>query len=289
VHDEQRIGAKQGRVDWLTARRAFYAEFAPLKEHANRIDQLYVMKDCGVMTADRRSFASPLFEIAFLFSRAPDGSEGFSRVVAVAPSFGHRNKRRPFHGWAFGLKCKLPPRHPFAADLPSFAACQRRLQRALSSPATVTAAIKTLDRLCGDLASVIAQAEAAHCQGERSVAELAARHRRSTRTVHRRISAATGLPPKRFLAVERFRRAVLDVPSQGVKLSEIADALGFADQAHMNREFKRHAGLSPGEFRRTWCGARGQTVRFVQDDASASRLRLAVLAMEGQDGENFSN
>jgi AraC-like DNA-binding protein len=288
VHDEQRIGGKLGRIDWLTARRAFYAEFAPLKKYANLIDQLYVMKDCGVMTADRRSFASPLFEIAFLFSRAPDESESYAKVVLVEPSFGHRNKRRRFHGWAFGLKCKLRPPQPVAADLPSFAACQRRLQRLLSGPITVTAAVKTLDRLCGDLASLIAQAEAAHCQGERTVAELAARHGRSTRTVHRRISAATGLPPKRFLAVDRFRRAVLDVPSPGVKLSEIADALGFADQAHMNREFKRHAGLSPGEFRRTWCGARGQTVRFVQDDASPSRLRLAVLAMEGQDGENSS-
>jgi hypothetical protein len=52
VHDKQRIGLKEGYVDWLTTRRAFYAEFAPLKEYTNQIDQLYIMKDCGVMTAD---------------------------------------------------------------------------------------------------------------------------------------------------------------------------------------------------------------------------------------------
>ena len=78
--------------------------------------------------------------------------------------------------------------------------------------------------------------------------------------------------------MERFRRAVYEVPLRPAELSGVAGDLGFSDQAHLTREFQRHAGLTPGAFQRTWQGGRGQAVRFVQDSASLARLRLAVWA-----------
>ena len=88
MHDEPRFISENGCVDWLAARHAFYAEFTPLQAYANFIDRLYVMKDRGLMTADRRTFASPLVEIAFLFTDAMDRTISPPRVVVVEPSFG---------------------------------------------------------------------------------------------------------------------------------------------------------------------------------------------------------
>jgi AraC-like DNA-binding protein len=262
---------ERGCIDDLAGRRAFYAEFASLPQHLHFVEQLYVMKDCGIMTADRRTFASPFTEIAFLFASAPDGLERASRVVVKQPSFGHRNKKRPFHGWVFGIKCRGSP----TTNLPCVVRCQDRLRAELSSATPLTSVVEALDQLCSELAlRTVSRVKAASFRGERTVAELAARQRLSARTLHRHATAATGLPPKRLLAVERFRRAVSNIPNLGVKLSEIADGLGFADQAHMTREFRRHAGLSPGVFRRIWGVDRGETVRFIQDGDSSSRLRL---------------
>jgi hypothetical protein len=105
-------------MDGLMARKAFYAEFSPPPQYANLVDLLYVMQDRGLMTADRRTFASPLVEIAFLF--ASSGSERPPKVVVVEPSFGHREKKRPFHGWAFGIKCSTLPGLSLTPDLASF-------------------------------------------------------------------------------------------------------------------------------------------------------------------------
>jgi AraC-like DNA-binding protein len=280
VHDNRRVKFEDDGIDRLSDRRAFYAEFGPLPQCAHIVGQLYVMKDCGIMTADRRAFASPLMEIAFLFANAPDGSGLAPRIVVVDPSFGHRSKRRAFHGWVFGIKCRVSPREPLAANLPFVVKCQSRLEVAIGGSAPITSALDALDSLCRELSSQAVSWVEASPSGERTVAALAARQRRSARTVQRDMKAATGLPPKRLLAVERFCRAVSDVPTTGARLSEVADALGFADQAHMTREFKRHAGLSPGAFQRTWRGDRGETVRFVQDADSGRRLRLVVAARD---------
>lgn len=282
VRSKQKTPIERSYVDDLADRRAFYLEFAPVPEHAGFVEHLYAMKDRGIMTADRRTFASPFMEIAFLFARSPDGSECTPRIIVREPSFGHRTKKRPFHGWMFGIKFRFSLRGKSLEDLPSLVQGQKRLHALLSNTAPISCVVEVLDRLCGDFMPELATLrEPAQCLGARTVAEIAARQMRSTRTVHRRMTAATGLSPKRLLGIERFRRAVREIPEPGTRLSELADTFGFADQAHMTREFRRHAGLSPGEFQRTWCGARGEIVRFVQDDASASRLRLVVLASPG--------
>jgi len=57
-----------------------------------------------------------------------------------------------------------------------------------------------------------------------------------------------GLAPKRYGRVVRFRRALGLIHSGGSSLTEVAVTAGYHDQAHMNRDFRRLGGLTPGEF-----------------------------------------
>ena len=66
----------------------------------------------------------------------------------------------------------------------------------------------------------------------------------------RRFKAATGMTPGSYrlnLRINGARRLL----ATGAPLSEAAYAMGFADQAHLQRAFKAHHALTPG------CYARG--------------------------------
>lgn len=60
---------------------------------------------------------------------------------------------------------------------------------------------------------------------------------------------AVGLAPKLFCRVERLQDALARAAAGG-PWSEVAFAAGYSDQAHLVREFREIAGLSPGEYRR---------------------------------------
>ncbi len=72
------------------------------------------------------------------------------------------------------------------------------------------------------------------------------------RQLHRMFVRRTGLSPKSFFNVIRFQHAlrqIRDGQSQG--LAQVAQACGYSDQAHMAREFRRFAGMSPSKFANT--------------------------------------
>lgn len=112
------------------------------------------------------------------------------------------------------------------------------------------------------------------------VANLASHVGGSVRTLHRQMRTSTGFPPKRFLAMQRFRRSVYEIATRSAGLSLIAFNLGFSDQAHLTREFRRHAGVTPGAFKQTWRGRHARAVRFLQDTGQSTRLRMAVWPLE---------
>ncbi|AKU20845.1 helix-turn-helix domain-containing protein [Massilia sp. NR 4-1] len=63
-------------------------------------------------------------------------------------------------------------------------------------------------------------------------------------------SQATGFSPKRYTRLLRFQALLAAVRAQPASpLSELALALGYSDQAHMNREFREFAGLTPLQYR----------------------------------------
>lgn len=66
------------------------------------------------------------------------------------------------------------------------------------------------------------------------------------RQLHRRCEDAVGYGPKLLERVLRFRRAE-QLVEQGAGLAEAAAGAGYADQPHMNRDFRRLTGRSPAE------------------------------------------
>ncbi|MBG0829536.1 AraC family transcriptional regulator [Planomonospora sp. ID67723] len=68
-------------------------------------------------------------------------------------------------------------------------------------------------------------------------------------TLIRAFKAATGLPPHAYLNTLRVRqaRSLLD---SGTPAAQVAAEVGFADQAHLNRHFKRIMGVPPAAYQR---------------------------------------
>ncbi|HUA41493.1 MAG TPA: AraC family transcriptional regulator [Streptosporangiaceae bacterium] len=82
-----------------------------------------------------------------------------------------------------------------------------------------------------------------------TLAELATLTGLSQFAVLRAFRAATGLPPHAYLNQLRVRRArrLLD---DGLPAAEVAAEIGFADQAHLTRHFKRVVGVPPAAYQR---------------------------------------
>lgn len=57
-----------------------------------------------------------------------------------------------------------------------------------------------------------------------------------------------GVPPHAYLRQIRIRKAK-DLLKSGYPLAEAAQAVGFTDQSHLNRWFKRLWGITPGQYR----------------------------------------
>ncbi|MNR53211.1 HTH-type transcriptional repressor of iron protein A [compost metagenome] len=64
----------------------------------------------------------------------------------------------------------------------------------------------------------------------------------------RAFRAATGLTPHAWQLNQRVNLARERILA-GAGLADLAQQLGFADQAHFQRVFKGHAGVTPGCFR----------------------------------------
>ncbi|BCS32904.1 hypothetical protein TBR22_A21280 [Luteitalea sp. TBR-22] len=60
---------------------------------------------------------------------------------------------------------------------------------------------------------------------------------------------AYGIPPYRYHLLARVDRARVAL-SRGMLVADVATALGFADQAHLTRVFRRVMGMPPGAYRR---------------------------------------
>ena len=70
------------------------------------------------------------------------------------------------------------------------------------------------------------------------------------RTLQRWFARHVGLPPRRYLRLLRFQKAFAQVPGRP-SLADHAAAQGYADQAHMAREFRAMAGVPAKQARRT--------------------------------------
>jgi AraC-like DNA-binding protein len=62
--------------------------------------------------------------------------------------------------------------------------------------------------------------------------------------------SAVGLNPKHYYRIRRFNSTVRSMAARGRQgLADIAAAAGYADQAHLTREFREFAGVAPTQYR----------------------------------------
>ncbi len=80
---------------------------------------------------------------------------------------------------------------------------------------------------------------------DRDLAGVARQLAISERQLRRRFHAAVGYGPGTLARVQRFRRFVTLLDRGGDDLAGMALDAGYADQAHLSRESRRLAGLSP--------------------------------------------
>lgn len=82
-----------------------------------------------------------------------------------------------------------------------------------------------------------------------SVAEIATRSGLPHRQLQRVFTRDLGMPPRAYLRLLRFRGAMIEVQASAAPLADAAAGQGYADQAHMAREFRSLAGVPPREAR----------------------------------------
>jgi AraC-like DNA-binding protein len=92
--------------------------------------------------------------------------------------------------------------------------------------------------------------------GDVSLSELAAECKISVSHFARSFKQAIGQTPHRWLVHRRVDAAKNLMLHSGMRLSEIAVGCGFADQTSFNRTFKKIAGITPGDWRRS-CSSSG--------------------------------
>ena len=70
----------------------------------------------------------------------------------------------------------------------------------------------------------------------------------TARTMHRQFRGACGYGPKHLQRIMRLQAAIRAVHTPGLRrLADVAAATGYADQAHMSRDFRDITGFSPRE------------------------------------------
>jgi AraC family transcriptional activator FtrA len=85
-----------------------------------------------------------------------------------------------------------------------------------------------------------------------SVDALAARARMSPRTFHRRLLAATGLTPMKWLLAQRLARAQSLLEATGLPIDQVSERSGLGTANNLRRHFAAQVGLSPTAYRRAF-------------------------------------
>jgi AraC family transcriptional regulator len=86
--------------------------------------------------------------------------------------------------------------------------------------------------------------------GDLSLAVLARRAGMSTSCFSRWFRAQTGVTPHAFVVEARIERAKALLRSSDLPLLDVALAVGFSSQSCLNVTFRRHAGMTPADYRR---------------------------------------
>jgi AraC-like DNA-binding protein len=104
-------------------------------------------------------------------------------------------------------------------------------------------------------AAIVLAARALFHDRHQTIDSLADQLGWSARRLHRRFVDACGYGPKMLQRILRLQRAIRLARAEGrpsVSLAGLAGEAGFADQAHMNRDFRALTGLTPRRLLAGW-------------------------------------
>jgi AraC family transcriptional regulator len=80
----------------------------------------------------------------------------------------------------------------------------------------------------------------------------------------RAFKGSVGISPMAYVAARRIERAKSMVVACAQSLADVALSCGFANQSHLNRQFRRLVGVTPGQWRRASEHAPGVADTIVQ-------------------------
>ena len=84
-------------------------------------------------------------------------------------------------------------------------------------------------------------------QLEISVADMSQKVNISSYHLIRKFSTETGLTPHKFQMQCRIRKAQ-ELLREGYKVTDVAQMVGFCDQSHLDRVFRKQVGITPEEY-----------------------------------------
>jgi AraC family transcriptional regulator len=87
-------------------------------------------------------------------------------------------------------------------------------------------------------------------QSEVSLASLAEEAGYSRGHFLRMFRTSTGMTPHRYLLKRRIDRARSLLNRREISIIDVAAYCGFSSQAHLNQVFRKHLGVTPGDYRR---------------------------------------
>ena len=86
--------------------------------------------------------------------------------------------------------------------------------------------------------------------GNCKVQDLSSATYYSVRHINQIFQDEVGITPKTIAKTIRFQHAIRELSDEGRSLTEIANHLGYYDEAHMIHEFKLNAGITPGNYQK---------------------------------------
>jgi AraC-like DNA-binding protein len=104
----------------------------------------------------------------------------------------------------------------------------------------------------------------AHLSASISLENLAATTGISKYYLVRQFTQAFGLPPHSYQIRLRIARA-RELLARAVAVKRVSAELGFSDQSHFGRHFRKTTGLTPAEYQRRVTGRIGADIRFMEE------------------------
>jgi AraC family transcriptional regulator len=120
-----------------------------------------------------------------------------------------------------------------------------------------------------------------HLGAKLTVKDIASAIELSKSHFTRAFKSTVGTSPMVYIAARRVERAKRMMIASAESLTEIALDCGFADQSHLNRQFRRAVGVTPGQWRRSSASAPGSIEKASQPGTFIARPQILLRQRAG--------